>query len=63
MSELSALPDASRAEDPNVLRRRANRLRQVARGLLDRNAIEELERFIGELEARADALGLDQPSV
>lgn len=61
MSELSAMPDIampdiSCAEDAAGLRRRANRLRQVVRGLLDLRAIEEIERFINELEARADAL-------
>lgn len=42
--------------DPHYLRQRADRLRHTMRGLLDKRAIAELERFIGELEARADEL-------
>lgn len=45
------------AGDADQLRRRANRLRQVLRGLLDPRAVDEIERFIAELEAEADALG------
>ncbi len=42
------------ADTPNDLRQRANRLRDVARGVTDPAALREIERLIGELEDRAD---------
>lgn len=42
------------AERPGDLRRRANRLRDVARGVTDPVALREIERLIAELEERAD---------
>jgi hypothetical protein len=44
------------ADDPDYLRKRANHLRHVVRGLLDPSAVKELERFIIELEVKADKL-------
>ncbi len=44
-------------ENPTYLRQRANRLRDVARGVYDPKALEELERFIVTLESQADQLG------
>lgn len=49
-------------DDPVHLRRRAIRLRDVARGVYDSKALEELERFIVELEARADELINREPT-
>jgi hypothetical protein len=43
-------------DDAEVLRRRANRLRQVVRGVADPKAVEEIERFIAELESQAHQL-------
>jgi hypothetical protein len=43
-------------DDPDVLRKRAKHLRKVIRGVVDLKVVEDLERFIAELEARADAL-------
>ena len=45
-----------RGRDPHYLRQRADSLRHTMRGLLDQRALAELERFISELEARADEL-------
>lgn len=42
------------ADRPNDLRQRANRLRDVARGVTDPAALQEIERLIAELEERAD---------
>src|SRR5258708_5176944 len=41
-------------DDAEVLRRRANGLCQVVRGIADLKAVQELERFIAELEDQAD---------
>jgi hypothetical protein len=43
-------------DDPVHLRKRAIRPTDVARGVYDPKALEELERFIVEFEARAHAL-------
>ena len=43
-------------EDPDRLIKRANRLRQVVQGVMDPKAVEEIERFISDLDARADVL-------
>jgi len=44
----------SSADRPSDLRKRANRLRDVARGVMDPSALREIERFIAELEETAD---------
>lgn len=49
MTFLPGFPDR-----PGELRTRANRLRNVVRGVMDSAAHREIERFIAELEARAD---------
>ena len=51
-----AMDAACTTDSPDYLRQRANRLRQVVRGVGDPRAVEELERFISELETRADEL-------
>jgi hypothetical protein len=47
---------AETLDDAVVLRRRANRLRQVVRGVTDPKVVQEIERFIAELDAQADRL-------
>lgn len=47
---------------PSDLRKRANRLRDVVRGVMDPAAHQEIERFIAELEERADGYGGYKPS-
>ena len=42
------------ADRRSDLRRRADRLRDVARGMTDPAALHEIERVIAELEERAD---------
>jgi hypothetical protein len=42
------------ARDPAALRSRANRYRDVARGVYDPRALAVLNQFIAELEAEAD---------
>jgi hypothetical protein len=42
------------ADRPGDLRQRANRLRDVARGVTDPAAHQDIERLIAELEERAD---------
>lgn len=44
------------ADDPDYLRQRADLLRQVIRGITDREAFQQIERFITELEAKAGRL-------
>lgn len=43
------------ADAPSDLRKRADRLRDVVRGVMDPAAHHEIERFIAELEERAEA--------
>ncbi len=50
-------------EDAESLRRRANQLRDVVRGIYDTKAVAEIERFIDELEAQADVLTRDRAVV
>jgi hypothetical protein len=42
------------ADDRTGLRTRANQLRQVLRAVTDPQAVQAIERFIAELEARAN---------
>ena len=44
------------ARDPAALRKRANRYRDLARGVYDPKALAVLDQFIAELEAEADRL-------
>jgi hypothetical protein len=50
-------------EDAESLRRRANRLRHLVRGVVDAKAVAEIERYIDELEAQVDVLTRDRAVV
>jgi len=50
------MSEALCATSPDALRARANRLRDVARGVINPKVTQEIENFICELEARADEL-------
>ena len=44
------------ADDPQILRERADRFRNVMRGVYDARVLAEIERFVAELEAMADEM-------
>jgi hypothetical protein len=43
-------------DDPRILRERADRFRNVMRGVYDTRVLAEIERFVAELEAMADEM-------
>src|SRR5215469_2832512 len=54
-----AVSNTDAPEDTESLRRRANRLRDVVRGVGDAKAVAEIERYIDELEAQVGVLTRD----